>query len=482
MSKVHIVGRAITAEEDEQLYLRLGRWNNKTFAGRRDYIQCKRFYDSFWPETYRELKKVVQATRPDFIFTDYQVDASGDVAQELCIPYAAMWPQMPWLLAPQPWIPGLPGTQARCLTSEHASLYDRLFEQTYFLRYAPHLIDLYRWTKKMRHANGVKTMPLMKRKPDHIFLVNSFFGLEPAKDVPPLLMAAGPILSDKWEQLNEKHEQFIQNKASVTYVAFGTHVILTFLTVKKIIQGLASAMQDGCIDGVVWSMGQNTTKHISHLDHQHPSPVVDTSLPDLVQNKHPSWLFLEHAPQRALLDHRSVKIFLTHAGPSSANESLYHGVPMLSMPIYGDQLPNSMRLREAGVALCIEKHAFTSAEIAAKVAAIRRDADGSFTRNVRRMQRIAHVASRRKHSAADLIEEYMYDWGLRFERAETDVKGHLGEIAGRRVKELGPMHLQTADMRMSRLRATNMDEVFIFIGFFGVMVGAWKLWDIVLAW
>ncbi|KZF22094.1 glycosyltransferase family 1 protein [Xylona heveae TC161] len=416
VSAVHIVGRAITAPEDEQLYMRLSQWDNRSYRGRKDYLQCKKFYDSFWPETYRGLKHVVLTTKPNFIFADYQLDAARDVATECCIPLAMLWPQMPWLLAPQSWIPGVPGTQTRCLTSEHASMYDRVFEQTYFLRYAPNLIDLYTWTKKLRRANGVNTMPSLKPHPDHLVFVNSFFGFEPPKPLPPLMLAAGPVLSETWAPLDEASENFLQLKKSVAYVAFGTHVILALNIVEKLLEGLADAMRQGHIDGV---------------------------------NVSSSWLFLEDAPQRALLNHQSVTLFLTHAGPSSANEAIFHGVSMLSMAIYGDQIHNSMRLVEAGVALAINKHSFTASEVTNSIESILTDTDGEFSRNVQRMQRIATVASRRKHVAADLVEEHMYDWELRFEHEwpnDTDVEGLVN---GGRGKELGKMHLQTADARMS---------------------------------
>ncbi|KAK9596534.1 hypothetical protein V6Z92_003006 [Aspergillus fumigatus] len=461
VSAVHIVGRAITAIEDEELYVRLSRWDNRSYRGRRDYLQCKKFYDSFWPKTYRGLRHVVQTSRPDFIFADYQLDAARDVAKECCLPLATLWPQMPWLLAPQKWIPGVPGTQTRCLTSEHASMYDRLFEQTYFLRYAPNLIDLYQWTKKLRQANGVKTMPSLKPQPDHIHLVNSFFGLEPPKPVPPLIFPAGPIFSDSWRSLDAGLEEFLRTRASVVFVAFGTHVILSYEVVLKILQGLEGAMCAGHIDGVVWAMRADSASEIN-----------GTSVLELLQNRHSAWLFVEEAPQRAILDHQSVVLFFTHAGPSSANEALYHGVPMVAMAIYGDQIHNSMRLAAAGVAVAIDKHTFTSQQISSSVAAIVTDAQGEFRRNVRRMQRIARVACRRKYAAAGLIEEHMYDWGLRYERERAE--GSLSGLNGGRGRELFPMHLQTADARMSWLKATNMDQYLLGI-FICVIFGmVWK--------
>lgn len=67
---------------------------------------------------------------------------------------------------------------------------------------------------------------------------------------------------------------------------------------------------------------------------------------------------------------------------------------------------------------------------------------GLYKQNVLRLQRIAHIAARRKGHAADLIEETMYDNELRF-----DKNG----------KELRPMHLKTADSRMPAWKANNWD-------------------------
>jgi hypothetical protein len=128
VSAVHIVGRAIGESEDEAFYLRVQKWDNKSSRGKREIVKIKQFSDSFWVESYQNFKRVVQGINPDLIFADYQVEAANDLAREVCIPLVTMWPQMPWLFSPQKWIPGEPGTRIRCLTSEHASIYDRLWD------------------------------------------------------------------------------------------------------------------------------------------------------------------------------------------------------------------------------------------------------------------------------------------------------------------------------------------------------------------
>ena len=292
--------------------------------------------------------------------------------------------------------------------------------------------------------------------------VNTFFGLEPAKDLPPLVQAVGPILSDTFPSLDDQTEKFLAGKGRVVYVAFGTHVILTGEKLDKVISGLALALLKGHIDGVIWAIRPAARKQMD-TSKGHPVPRdADFTLGDLLANRHPAWLFLEYAAQRAILDHPSTRVFLTHAGASSANEALYHGVPMISMPVYGDQLQYSMRLVAAGVALSINKDHFSPAELCALAGTILHDQDGQIRRNVQRMRRIANVAARRKHLAADLVEEHLYDWGLRYEfdPNETSQQNNT-TLNGGRGTEWSPMHLQTADARMSWIRANNIDEYLV---------------------
>ncbi|GAB0099856.1 hypothetical protein DMENIID0001_157460 [Sergentomyia squamirostris] len=55
-------------------------------------------------------------------------------------------------------------------------------------------------------------------------------------------------------------------------------------------------------------------------------------------------------PQRDILAHPNVKLFITHCGILSIQEATYYGVPILGLPVFGDQTLNIKISVKAGVA------------------------------------------------------------------------------------------------------------------------------------
>ena len=56
-------------------------------------------------------------------------------------------------------------------------------------------------------------------------------------------------------------------------------------------------------------------------------------------------------PQNDLLGHKNTKAFITHCGNSGQYEALYNGVPMIGVPIVGDQWYNAERMKNKNYGL-----------------------------------------------------------------------------------------------------------------------------------
>ncbi|KAF5134408.1 UDP-glucuronosyltransferase 2B23 [Metarhizium anisopliae] len=442
VANVHLLGPGPTEEQMDSHYLRMRDWDMS--RGVATTMESKFMFDSFWPQTYKRLKAIMEddsSAKPGMIVADFFADAVKDVHFEYRVPLAVVWPQMPHLMFPCSYIPGEPGFQIEgTLTSEDASMWLRLRNEWVVIRALPQIVKLSRFTRAMRRKAGVGYDLPSPTKPDYLVLVNSFYGLEVPKDLPPLCALVGPILGDEFPPLNDATDRFLAGHGKTVYVALGTHVILTNDDTAKIVNGLLRLLAEGLVDGVIWAVGRSGRRDMDGgQTFQHQGQTL--RLGDLMDGRHPDWLFTLFAPQRAILDSDSVCLYFTHGGGSSANEGVYHGKPMLSMGIFSDQVANMTRLVGAGVAEPLNKFRFTSDELYTKARTMLRDEQGLYARNVLRLRRIARVAARRKHHAADLIEELMYDAELRF----------------RGDRELRPMHLQTADMRMPMYKARNWD-------------------------
>uniref|UniRef100_H2LGI3 UDP-glucuronosyltransferase n=1 Tax=Oryzias latipes TaxID=8090 RepID=H2LGI3_ORYLA len=59
-------------------------------------------------------------------------------------------------------------------------------------------------------------------------------------------------------------------------------------------------------------------------------------------------LIVDWMPQKDLLGHSQVKVFVAHGGTNGVQEAIYHGVPVLGIPLFFDQYDNLLRLQERG--------------------------------------------------------------------------------------------------------------------------------------
>ncbi|XP_066477476.1 2-hydroxyacylsphingosine 1-beta-galactosyltransferase-like [Tiliqua scincoides] len=62
-------------------------------------------------------------------------------------------------------------------------------------------------------------------------------------------------------------------------------------------------------------------------------------------------LMMEWLPQNDLLGHPSVTALVSHCGMNSIYEAIYHGVPVVGIPVYGDQFDIMTRIQAKGMGI-----------------------------------------------------------------------------------------------------------------------------------
>ncbi|KAF4528002.1 UDP-glycosyltransferase-19 [Ephemera danica] len=65
-------------------------------------------------------------------------------------------------------------------------------------------------------------------------------------------------------------------------------------------------------------------------------------------------------PQQSILAHPNIRLFITHGGLLSTQESIFHGVPIVGIPIFTDQHLNMRRSENLGYALTVNVATITT--------------------------------------------------------------------------------------------------------------------------
>ncbi|CAH1786030.1 unnamed protein product [Owenia fusiformis] len=83
---------------------------------------------------------------------------------------------------------------------------------------------------------------------------------------------------------------------------------------------------------------------------------------DPLKNKGSNTYLVDWMPQNDLLGHPNVRLFVTHCGISSAYETMYHGVPIVAIPMIFDQQGNARKLTRtrANMGEELSMHSLTS--------------------------------------------------------------------------------------------------------------------------
>ncbi|CAH1153880.1 unnamed protein product [Phaedon cochleariae] len=89
----------------------------------------------------------------------------------------------------------------------------------------------------------------------------------------------------------------------------------------------------------------------------------DAVLPGQPSNvKVAKWL-----PQSDILAHPNIKLFITHGGYLSRTETVYHGVPVIALPILGDQRMNAKAAVNDGYGIALDISNLTEAALSAAI-------------------------------------------------------------------------------------------------------------------
>ncbi|XP_036774023.2 UDP-glucuronosyltransferase 2A2 isoform X2 [Manis pentadactyla] len=93
-------------------------------------------------------------------------------------------------------------------------------------------------------------------------------------------------------------------------------------------------------------------------------------------------------PQNDLLGHPKAKAFITHGGTNGIYEAIYHGVPMVGVPMFADQPDNIAHMKAKGAAVEVNINTMTSEDLLSALRAVTNNP--FYKENAMRLSRIQH--------------------------------------------------------------------------------------------
>lgn len=193
------------------------------------------------------------------------------------------------------------------------------------------------------------------RKNTSLVLLNQHFSLSFPHPYASNMVEIGGIQMDEPKQLSKELQDYLDNsKHGVIYFSMGSMLKgCNFPEEKR--NAFIGAFAE-IKENVLWKY-------------------ENASLP----NKPKNVLIKQWMPQNDILAHPNVKLFITHGGLLGSTEALYHGKPMVGVPIYGDQRLNMARARNAGYGASVEYEHLTQQSILQAIKTVL--ANPSFTTN-----------------------------------------------------------------------------------------------------
>ncbi|XP_074651035.1 UDP-glucuronosyltransferase 2C1-like [Tubulanus polymorphus] len=168
-----------------------------------------------------------------------------------------------------------------------------------------------------------------------IWLIDSDSSLDAPQPIMPHVFQVGGLSISKPKQLESKFKA-IADKAtdSLVLISFGGNVkAMDDEYYNKIYEALKKLPQFTFIWKIKQHPKENPPKNVHIFD----------------------WI-----PQREILAHKNVVLFITHCGNAGQYEALYSAVPMLGIPFFGDQHSNAIRMFRRGFGQFLDLKTFTT--------------------------------------------------------------------------------------------------------------------------
>nr|XP_003415959.1 UDP-glucuronosyltransferase 2B17-like isoform X4 [Loxodonta africana] len=196
-----------------------------------------------------------------------------------------------------------------------------------------------------------------------IWLIRTYWDIEFPRPFLPHFDFVGGLHCKPASPLPKEMEEFVQSSGEYGVVVFTLGSIVSNITEERA-QTIASALAQ-IPQKVLWRFDGKKPDNLGHNTRLY------------------KWI-----PQNDLLGHPKTKAFITHGGTNGIYEAIYHGIPMVGIPLFADQPENIDRMKAKGAAVSLDMNTMTSTDLLNALKTVINDP--SYKENAMRLSAIHH--------------------------------------------------------------------------------------------
>ncbi|XP_039615469.1 UDP-glucuronosyltransferase 2A2-like isoform X8 [Polypterus senegalus] len=237
--------------------------------------------------------------------------------------------------APASYVPGIP-----TLYTDKMNFVERMSNLLLYLcqDFLFYEFGILNWDPYFTEVSGRPTSLCEMMGKAEIWLIRTYWDFEFPRPYLPNFQFVGGLHCRPAKPLPEDMEEFVQSS--------GDHgiVVLTFGSmIKNLTREKANLIAS--------ALGQIPQKVLWRYSGETP----ETLAPNTRQY---NWI-----PQNDLLGHPKTRAFITHGGTNGIYEAIYHGIPMVGIPMFGDQPDNMVHMKAKGAAVVVNFNTMTSQDL-----------------------------------------------------------------------------------------------------------------------
>ncbi|XP_021044675.1 UDP-glucuronosyltransferase 2B17-like [Mus pahari] len=171
-----------------------------------------------------------------------------------------------------------------------------------------------------------------------MWLIRSYWDLEFPHPSLPNIDYVGGLHCKPAKPLPKDMEEFVQSS--------GDHGVVVFS-----LGSMVSNMTEDKANTIAWALAQIPQKVLWKFDGKTPATLG------------PNTRVYKWLPQNDLLGHPKTKAFITHGGANGIYEAIYHGIPMIGIPLFGEQHDNIAQMVAKGAAVTLNIRTMSRSDV-----------------------------------------------------------------------------------------------------------------------